>query len=370
MGIEFDRVLDAFTVPTEFTVVTDWNLASPPAKVPTGSGIYTMSPAQIDSFVAANRLLAAGPAVNIERRLDGTFIVSGAEAATLQKLAAERGVRFALESSAGKTTGGVGRRKVGLWDMYGGSMDAGWARWILEQFEFPFSRVFAPELDAGNLNAKYDTLIFVDGGIPGAGAGAGGGGRGGGAGAGGGAQAAIPYLPEEYRGQVGSVTVDRTIPQLKAFIENGGTVVAIGGSATNLARHLGLAIENHLMENGQPLTQQKYYVPGSVLRAHVDTTHPVAAGLKENTDFFFDNSPVWKLGAQAASQNLRPIAWFDSPTPLRSGWAWGQQYLDKGVIAVEARVGKGRAILFGPEILQRGQPHATFKLLFNSIYSR
>ena len=64
------------------------------------------------------------------------------------------------------------------------------------------------------------------------------------------------------------------------------------------------------------------------------------------------------------------IASFDSKTPLRSGWAWGQQYLDKGVIAVEARVGKGRAILFAPEILQRGQPHATFKLLFNSIYLR
>ena len=63
--------------------------------------------------------------------------------------------------------------RIGLWDQYGGSMPSGWTRWILEQFEFPFSRVFAPELDAGNLNAKYDALIFVDGAIPGGGAGAG-----------------------------------------------------------------------------------------------------------------------------------------------------------------------------------------------------
>ena len=370
MGIEFDRVLDAFTVPADFAAIPDWNLPMPAGTAPPpAGGIYTMSPAQIDSFVAANRLLAVGPQVNLERRFDGTFVLSGVEAAMVQKLAAERGIRFVHESSAGKTLGSLTKRRIGLWDQYGGSMDAGWARWILEQFEFPFSRVFAPELDAGNLNAKYDTLIFVDGGIPGAGAG-GGGGRGGGAGAAGGAQAEPPYLPGEYRNQLGSVTADRTVPQLKAFIEQGGTVVAIGGSATNLARHLGLALENHLVENGQPLPQQKYYVPGSVLRAHVDTTHPLAAGMKADTDFFFDNSPVWKLGPQAASQNLRPIAWFDSPTPLRSGWAWGQQYLDKGVVAVEARIGKGRAILFGPEILQRGQPHATFKLLFNSIYSR
>ena len=36
-------------------------------------------------------------------------------------------------------------------------MESGWTRWILEQFEFPFTRVYAPELDAGNLNAKLTT---------------------------------------------------------------------------------------------------------------------------------------------------------------------------------------------------------------------
>ena len=70
--------------------------------------------------------------------------------------------------------------RIGLWDQYGGSMESGWTRWILEQFEFPFERVFAPQLDAGNLNATYDVLIFVNGGIPDA-PGGGRGGRGGGA---------------------------------------------------------------------------------------------------------------------------------------------------------------------------------------------
>ena len=35
---------------------------------------------------------------------------------------------------------------------------------MLEQYEFPFERVFPKALDAGNLNAKYDVLIFVDNG--------------------------------------------------------------------------------------------------------------------------------------------------------------------------------------------------------------
>ena len=65
---------------------------------------------------------------------------------------------------------------------------------------------------------------------------------------------------------------------------------------------------------------------------------------------------------------VRPIATFDTATPLRSGWAWGQQYLEGGVLAIEAALGKGRVLLYGPEILHRAQPHGTFKLLFNGIY--
>ena len=135
----------------------------------------------------------------------------------------------------------------------------------------------------------------------------------------------------------------------------------------NLAGHLALPVENHLVENGQPLPRAKYFVPGSVLTARVDTSHPIAAGMPERTDFFFDNSPVFRVRAGAAG--VRAIAAFDSPTPLHSGWAWGQKYLDGGVLALEARVGNGRVLLFGPEILQRAQPHGTFKLLFNGIYA-
>ncbi len=166
------------------------------------------------------------------------------------------------------------------------------------------------------------------------------------------------------------MTVERTLPQLKQFVENGGTILAIGASATNLARFLGLPLENHLVENGDPLPQNKFYAPGSVLRARVDATLPIAAGMKAHTDVFFDNSPVWKLGPDAAAKSVRPIAWFDSRTPLRSGWAWGQEYLEHGVVAAQATVGKGRVFLFGAEILQRAQPHGTFKFLFNGIYAR
>jgi hypothetical protein len=88
--------------------------------------------------------------------------------------------------------------------------------------------------------------------------------------------------------------------------------------------------------------------------------------MRERTDVFFDNSPVFRV---QADPSMRVIATFADATPLRSGWAWGQKYLAGGVAALEARVGKGRLVLYGHEILHRAQPHGTFKLLFNALYA-
>ncbi len=105
-------------------------------------------------------------------------------------------------------------------------MDSGWARWILEQYQFPFEKVFPPTLDAGNLNAKYDVLVFVEGGIPAVGAGAGG------------AQPAAGRHPGRVPSDAGAR--DRRAHDsgdCSRFVENGGTVITIGASSTNLARH-------------------------------------------------------------------------------------------------------------------------------------
>jgi hypothetical protein len=172
---------------------------------------------------------------------------------------------------------------------------------------------------------------------------------------------------------LGNLTAEQSLPQLKKFLEDGGVIVS-SGNATNIGFQLGLPIENHLVVRapGEPdraLSGEEYYVPGSILRVAVDGKNPVAAGLPSQVDVFFDNDPVFRLKPDAAMKGTHAIAWFDNPTPLRSGWAWGQNYLEGGAAAVEASVGKGKVYLFGPEITFRGQPHGTFKFLFNGIYA-
>ena len=379
MGVQFDRILDGFDGPFEEVK----GLVKPSA----GAFGADMSQAAgflidhrvLDSFVAVNRLLKNKEDVywmknaftaNGKSYPAGTIFIPAKASALpiLQKVAKDKGLT--IEPADLKPAGEAFKLKpvrLGVWDQYGGSMDSGWTQWILEQFEFPYEVVYPPTLDAGDLNSKYDVLVFVSGGIPGFGAG--GGGRGGGGGFGGQVQANIP---DEFKAMVGRVSADKTLPILRKFVENGGAILTVGGS-TSLAYHFGLPVANHLVEttpDGRELqvSQQKFYVPGSVLQVKVDTTNPLAYGMAEATDVFFDNSPVFDLLPEASRQKVVPVAWFENKNPLRSGWVWGDQYLHRGVEVVEAPLGKGKVFLFAPEITFRGQPHGTFKFLFNGIF--
>jgi hypothetical protein len=344
MGVKFDRILDGFDGPFE--------VVAGPVKPPAGRLVlsaaasgYLVDRRQNDSFVAVNRLLHAGAEVY---SLRDTFYITGAAAApVLRKAAADLGLTFTAASHP--PAGGRRLRpvRVGLWDRYGGSVESGWMRWLLERYEFPFEVVYPQTLDAGNLEARFDVLIFPTEAIPARDATA---------------PAPPANLPPEYRGRLGSVTVARTVPALKAFVEGGGTLIAIG-SSTNVARHFGLPVSGAI-----DVPRSKFYVPGSILRVSVDTASPLAFGLEPQADVLFDDSPAFALGAEAAGGGIRRVAWYDTETPLRSGWAWGQALLNGSAAVVDAPLGKGRVLLFGPEITFRAQSHGTFKFLFNGIY--
>jgi len=380
MGIKFDRILDAFDGPFEkiadLLPVTPGKIG-PATTTETGATGYLLSHEVNDAFVAINRLLKANEEVHWLKSpwsLAGKTIPAGAiyipakpsTLPILQRLAADKGLSFGSLESRPTETLRLKPVRIGLWDQYGGSMPSGWTRWLFEQYEFPFEVVYPQTLDAGNLNAKFDVLIFVDGGIPerdpAAGAAQGGFG----------AQPRAETIPAEFRGWLGRVSVAKTVPELKKFVENGGTILAIGSSAA-IAHHLDLPIRDALVERvaggaEQPLPREKFYIPGTILEARLDPAHPVAFGMEDRAMVMWDESPAFRLEPDAARKGVRPVAWFDNPTPLRSGWAWGQQYLDQAVAILDAQVGKGHVVLYGPEVLWRAQPHGTFKLFFNGLY--
>jgi hypothetical protein len=291
----------------------------------------------------------------------------------LETIAAELGTPFQASPAApGPEAVVLKTARIGLWDRPGGSIPSGWTRWLLEQFEFPFQLVSAPELEKGGLREKFDVLILVDGAYAARGNPDGGGPGGDRPEEGGGRAAGANDRPGPGpdRVQRGGITA-ATLPSLKAFLEDGGTILTIG-SSTRLGRELGLHLADHLADidaKGQerPLPPDKYYVPSSVLRIRLDTTNPLAWGLPDEVDVMFSSSPTFRPADKETPENIRRVGWFDTKTPLRSGWAWGQERLDGGVAIIDARIGKGRLALFGPQVLFRGQSHGSFKFVFNGI---
>lgn len=370
MGVKFDRVLNDFSGP--FEKIPYGELLTVKTVVPNASAGYVLSPAVNNSFIYINDLLAAGIEVfRVSSGKDqGTFFVpsSARSKVLLEKSAAELGSSVKAVSKRPANLTRISPARVALWDNYGGSMPSGWVRWLAEQYHFPIQLVYAKDIDAGELRKKYDLILFVTRAIPGIG-GNGSGGEGFAR-----REPKGEEVPAEFHHKMGNLTVAKSVPPLKKFMEEGGSVFTIG-SSTSLAYHIGLPVRNALLEmtsSGieRPLPGEKYYVPGSILQVAVDSTQKTTWGMGSKSDIYFDASPVFNLSADAVAKGLiKPLMWFDTNKPLRSGWAWGQAYLQGGVTAFEATVGNGKLIAFGPEITFRAQSYGTFKLLFNQLYS-
>ena len=211
-------------------------------------------------------------------------------------------------------------------------------RFVFDQFEFPYDVVFANDIDAGDLSSKYDVLILPDG-----------------------AtlsttqdsattfqfrrQPSAESIPAEWRSHLGSITVEKSLPRIRAFVENGGTLLALG-DASEIAYRLDLPVKDAIVdEAGKPLPRAKYYVPGSVLSVAVDTANAIAWGMNPTTDIFFDNNPAFRLQPNERSKDIKRVAWFNSATPLRSGWAWGQNVLEGATEILASTRGKGNVVL-------------------------
>jgi hypothetical protein len=181
-------------------------------------------------------------------------------------------------------------------------------------------------------------------------------------------------MPDEYTGGVGKEGVEN----LKKFVENGGTLVFLNRSTEFAIEQFNLPIRNVV----KGLDRKQFYIPGSILRTELDLTSPIAKGMPQQSIAWFENSPVFEVGTQAASlltdaekqasslrSDVRVIARYptDPKNILLSGWALGAEKIAGKAALVEVTMGKGKIILFGFRPQYRGQSLATFPLLFNAI---
>jgi len=369
MGVRVDPVDEAITV--DFQKIT--GAIQPAGKVVQGGIGYKFDGRLNDSFKALNLLFDKGVAV---RRIDkagqglrpGDFIVAPGAEAILADVAKQTGIDFTgLKADAKPTSHEMKRLRVGMYQRYGGgNMDEGWARFVLEQFSFPYTSVMDAEIKKGNLNDKYDVIIFpgdssatITGergtALPGAPAAAAGG-RG--AGEGGGARGGS--VPPEYRTGIGADGVNA----LRAFAQKGGTLVTLAGASDFAIERLGLPIRNVLANK----STTEFFCPGSTLRVTFDNANPLAYGMPaEGLAVYLSGSPAFEIGSTDRGDQYETVVRYVDRNLLQSGWLIGEANLAKKAAMVAAKYGDGRVILIGFRAQHRAQTHGTYKLLFNAL---
>ena len=313
-----------------------------------------------DAFKAVNMLFDAGAAVQRVTQggagaSQGDFIVeAGTELEALQEIATATGVDFtALEWDPSTISQPISRQRIGMYQrFYGGNMDEGWTRWLLEDFGFAYTSVFDDEILRGNLHDRWDVIILPNDsremmlgptGRPE-------GGRG----------PDPAGTPPDYRsgfGQEGAAA-------LEAFVKNGGTLVTFAQAGELVLDEFDVPVRNAVAG----MWGNDFWAPGSTLNVKVDTSSRFAYGMPEDALVaYLAGGQVYETVPGARSSEVRRVVTYIDRDILQSGWLLGEEAIADKAAMVSVAHGEGTIVMIGFRAQHRAQTHGTFKLVFNAL---
>ncbi|HVF46797.1 MAG TPA: M14 family zinc carboxypeptidase [Pyrinomonadaceae bacterium] len=227
--------------------------------------------------------------------------------------------------------------RVGLYRGFTSSMDEGWTRFIFDTFQVPYRSVSDADVRAGRLD--LDALVIpadnentIVRGL------------------------SAERYPAEYSGGITEAGVE----QLKKFVRDGGTLICFDDSCEMMIKQFGLPMKNVVA--GVPRSQ--FYNPGSIVNLEVDTKHPLARGLREETAAYFSTSSAWDVTDE---RRVNTIAQYAVKDALLSGWMLGEKFINGKTALAEASYEKGKIVLFGFRPQHRGQSWGTLPFIFNAL---
>jgi len=229
------------------------------------------------------------------------------------------------------------RPRIGLYKGYTSSIDEGWTRLVLDTFMIAFVSVTDAAVRSGEL--PFDAIILPADGentiVKGLSA---------------------ERYPAEFSGGIG----ENGVENLKKYVANGGKLICFDDSCEMVIKRFGLPIKNVLAG----LKRSEFYNPGSIVALDVDTSDPIAKGLRKDTAAYFSSSSAFEIAADA---KVNVVARYASKNALLSGWMLGEKYLNGKPALVETNYGKGKIVLFAFRPQHRGQSWGTFPFIFNSL---
>lgn len=325
----------------------------PPAGKITGTGPdLSLDAGENNTYRAINRAWPLGASVSFN---DGRYTIHGLSDSQQHDLVAS--LALVAERSGSNNGTAVRKPRIAVFVPWGSSMDAGWTRWVLDQYGFEYTEVH-PEDFKSPLAGKFDVLILADDArlpVEG-GAGRGRGGAQGGRGRGGRGNVAV--RPEyAYR-----LTND-DLGRLEGFVRGGGTLLCLNNASAFAIQQFMLPVRNVVAG----LRPEEFFLHGSLVQVTPDATSQIMAGLPDKTAVFADSSPVFETLDGFKGRVLAKYQ--ESGSPLLSGYLIGDSYLNGKAAAVDVDLDAGHVVLLGFRPEWRGQPFGTFKVLFNTALS-
>ena len=230
--------------------------------------------------------------------------------------------------------------RIGMYKPFTSSMDEGWTRLVFDNHQIPFKSLSNEDIRQGRRDV--DTIVLAADGentiMNGLNA---------------------NRYPDEFAGGIG----DTGAANLKKFVENGGRLVCLDDSCAMVIKQFGLPLKNVVAG----VRRNEFYNPGSIVKLNVDTKHPLAKGIPEETPAYFSTSSAFELTDAVKSSDIHVVARYAEKDALMSGWMLGEKFINGKAALIEASYGRGKIVLFAFRPQHRGQTYATFPLLFNSL---
>jgi uncharacterized membrane protein len=301
--------------------------------------------AQNNSFRAIQQAWQSGGTVQYvpgaagaegEPGTSGKYVISGLNANVIEGMVSDLALRAERGSASGTR---ISRPRVALYRPWGGNIDEGWTRWLLEVYGFEPVTIRNFDVAAGDLDARFDVIIFADYG----------------------ANTILEgnqkgSVPPRYAGGIGKMGVRH----LEDFVRGGGTLVTINNSSMFAVDQFNLPVENAIDGVGR----NDYFLGGAILEMIVDPHHPIMTGMPERAKVVVGRGPVFTTTEGFEGSVLAKYA--EHGSPLLSGFLRGEEYLQGYASALDVELGEGHVILLGARPQWRAQPFGNFRIVFNA----
>jgi hypothetical protein len=292
----------------------------------------------------------------------GSFIVHPASQEQWNILSNELTVNiFSIPSGKLLGTRITAMPRIGILESWFSEMDAGWTRFIFDEYHIPYTVVRPSELAAPGYQFRFDVLVIpdeektvlIEGKYKS------------------GDQYYIADYPPEYMKGMGKDGFQKILK----FLNDGGVILSWGSSVDLFSGNLELkATASEKEEFTLPfsdvsgdLRKAGLDCPGSLLRVELKQDHPLTWGLPAEAGVFARGEPVFRTSVPGFDMDRRVIATFPEENILLSGYCEKSEKLAGLPSMIWIRKGKGELVLYGFNPGFRATTSGVYKLMLNGL---